>query len=235
MMSYFFSYLSNVLVKTNWVPLIYSRKLFNSIGKRIPKLILIESSHPTVGSDCLKLTCLIYLPHVTYRSLDSNGCLNRTWIRNEWSEKFGSRSTYLSCWYKCGHISWFSGKFQHGQSTNLVSQNSFKQCNHIDLAPNYAGTLMGITNCCANIMSIIAPLVVGLIVKEEVSCEGYIEIEWTKIKLKSFPQSNSDQWRIVFFISAGVYFFGNLLFVIFSKTDVQYWNEPARRSKWILS
>lgn len=45
------------------------------------------------------------------------------------------------------------------------------QCNHIDLAPNYAGTLMGITNCCANIMSIIAPLVVGVIVKEEVNCE----------------------------------------------------------------
>ncbi len=36
MMSYFFSYLSNVLVKTNWVPLKYSRKLFNSIGKLGP-------------------------------------------------------------------------------------------------------------------------------------------------------------------------------------------------------
>lgn len=31
---------------------------------------------------------------------------------------------------------------------------------------------MGITNCCANIMSIIAPLVVGLIVKDEVTDDG---------------------------------------------------------------
>lgn len=42
------------------------------------------------------------------------------------------------------------------------------QSNHLDLAPNYAGTLMGITNCVANIISIIAPLVVGFVVQEEV-------------------------------------------------------------------
>lgn len=40
--------------------------------------------------------------------------------------------------------------------------------NHIDLAPNYAGTLMGITNGASNVISIIAPLVVGIVVKEEV-------------------------------------------------------------------
>lgn len=43
------------------------------------------------------------------------------------------------------------------------------QVNHIDLSPNFAGILMGITNCAANIMSIIAPLIVGLIVTDEVS------------------------------------------------------------------
>lgn len=42
------------------------------------------------------------------------------------------------------------------------------QVNHIDLSPNFAGVLMGITNCCANIMSIIAPLIVGFIVSNEV-------------------------------------------------------------------
>jgi hypothetical protein len=43
------------------------------------------------------------------------------------------------------------------------------QLNHIDLSPNYAGTMMGITNCMANMMSIIAPMLVGLIVTDEVS------------------------------------------------------------------
>jgi cyanate permease len=41
--------------------------------------------------------------------------------------------------------------------------------NHIDLSPNYAGTMMGITSCIANIMSVVAPMLVGLIVTNEVS------------------------------------------------------------------
>lgn len=43
------------------------------------------------------------------------------------------------------------------------------QVNHIDLAPKHAGTMMGITNGAANILSIIAPLVVGFIVTDDVS------------------------------------------------------------------
>lgn len=43
------------------------------------------------------------------------------------------------------------------------------QTNHIDLAPNHAGTLMGITNCAANVMSILAPLFVGFIIHDNVS------------------------------------------------------------------
>lgn len=41
--------------------------------------------------------------------------------------------------------------------------------NHIDLSPNYAGILMGICNCVANLMSLAAPLVVGFIVTDNVS------------------------------------------------------------------
>lgn len=67
---------------------------------------------------------------------------------------------------------------------------------------------MGLTNGAANIMSIIAPLLVGFIVSDE---------------------TNPVQWRHVFFISAGIYFIGNFLFVIFSKTDVQPWNDPEQK------
>lgn len=84
------------------------------------------------------------------------------------------------------------------------------QVNHIDIAPNFAGTLMGITNGVANIMSIIAPLLVGFIVTD---------------------QSDATQWRYVFFISAGIYFFGNLIFVLFSSTDIQAWNDLEHRDR----
>lgn len=72
-------------------------------------------------------------------------------------------------------------------------------------APNHAGTMMGITNCAANIMSFLAPLVVGFVLDDA---------------------RNPDQWKIVFFISAAIYFFGNLQFVIFGKATKQWWNSP---------
>ncbi|XP_059615084.1 putative inorganic phosphate cotransporter isoform X4 [Phlebotomus argentipes] len=79
------------------------------------------------------------------------------------------------------------------------------QVNHIDLAPNHAGVLMGITNGAANVMSIIAPLLVGFVVQD--STDPY-------------------QWRLVFFISAAIYLVGNTLFVIFGRTEIQTWNNP---------
>ena len=62
---------------------------------------------------------------------------------------------------------------------------------HIDLSPNFSASLMGITNFLANIISIIAPLVCGLIIQDE---------------------SDPMEWRKVFFVASGVYFFTNLLF-----------------------
>ncbi|XP_015524856.1 putative inorganic phosphate cotransporter isoform X1 [Neodiprion pinetum] len=78
------------------------------------------------------------------------------------------------------------------------------QINHIDLSPNFAGTLMAITNCIANIMSIVAPLICGLIVTD---------------------LTDLTQWRTVFFISAGIYILCNLVFVLFGKAEVQPWND----------
>lgn len=91
-------------------------------------------------------------------------------------------------------------------SMNAATYLGFNS-SHIDLAPNFAGTLMGITNCAANVMSILGPLFVGFIVEDE---------------------TDPTQWRKVFFIAAGIYFVGNLLYVIFCKTSTQPWNEPEK-------
>lgn len=79
------------------------------------------------------------------------------------------------------------------------------QVNHIDLAPNHAGTMMGITNCAANICSILAPLIVGVVLKDE---------------------EDPVQWRTVFYIAAAIYFLGNLVFITLGKAEIQPWNEP---------
>lgn len=57
------------------------------------------------------------------------------------------------------------------------------QINHIDLSPNFAGTMMSITNCFATVTSIIAPIICSVIVSDEViirslflPCVKYLQI-----------------------------------------------------------
>ncbi|KAJ2948834.1 hypothetical protein O0L34_g5761 [Tuta absoluta] len=76
---------------------------------------------------------------------------------------------------------------------------------HIDLSPNFASTLMGITNGCGNIFSIMAPLSVSVVVQDETS---------------------AIEWRKVFFISISFYFLSNLFYLLFMSGDIQPWNEP---------
>jgi len=77
-------------------------------------------------------------------------------------------------------------------------------CVHIDMASNYAGTLLGITNGAANIMGFVAPTVTGYIV-----------------------DGNNDvpHWRMVFFIAALIYCVGNTIFLIFGTAKEQKWNK----------
>ncbi|XP_076290086.1 putative inorganic phosphate cotransporter isoform X2 [Lasioglossum baleicum] len=82
--------------------------------------------------------------------------------------------------------------------------------NHMDLSPNFAGNLMGITNTVANVCSILAPLIASVVVTEP---------------------SNALQWRNIFFLSAIIYFLGNLVFVLFGTSKIQKWNDPVTESK----
>ncbi|KYQ60191.1 Putative inorganic phosphate cotransporter [Trachymyrmex zeteki] len=95
-----------------------------------------------------------------------------------------------------------------------VSCNAAAFCghniNHMDLSPNFAGPLMGFTNTIASACGILAPLIAGVIIKDS---------------------TNILQWRSVFFLSAGIYTVGNLVFILFGTSDVQKWNDPIESKK----
>ncbi|CAG7816241.1 unnamed protein product [Allacma fusca] len=84
--------------------------------------------------------------------------------------------------------------------------------NHVDIAANHAGILMGITNTAANTCGILAPFVAGLLTNEAATI---------------------DRWQIVFFIAAGVYVFNNLVYLLFASGSEQSWNrgEDAENSQ----
>ncbi|XP_035439752.1 putative inorganic phosphate cotransporter [Spodoptera frugiperda] len=79
------------------------------------------------------------------------------------------------------------------------------QINHIDISPNFAGTMMSLSNFTSNIGASIAPLIIGFILTDV--NDVYL-------------------WRQVFFVAAGIYLVTNLIYVIFATAEKAEWNEP---------
>lgn len=77
--------------------------------------------------------------------------------------------------------------------------------NHLDLTPRFAGILMSITNCTANVAGLLAPIAAGHIIDGE---------------------PTHAQWRIVFFIASGVYIFCATFYNIFGSGKRQPWDNP---------
>ncbi|XP_046394203.1 sialin-like isoform X2 [Ischnura elegans] len=75
--------------------------------------------------------------------------------------------------------------------------------NSLDLSPNYAGTLMGITNGAGNVSGILSPYIIGL------------------ITTKHTPE----EWKTVFFISIAILIVTNIIFVATVSGETQAWNE----------
>lgn len=83
------------------------------------------------------------------------------------------------------------------------------QMNHMALSPKYAGTMYGITNAAANMCGFLAPYVIGLII------EG---------------RETLGQWRMVFYLAAGINMGANLFYVAFASAREQPWSRSQRLS-----
>uniref|UniRef100_A0A914C6I4 Major facilitator superfamily (MFS) profile domain-containing protein n=2 Tax=Acrobeloides nanus TaxID=290746 RepID=A0A914C6I4_9BILA len=73
--------------------------------------------------------------------------------------------------------------------------------NYLDIAPTFAGPILGIGNtlsCCAGIL---APLLMG----------------WMT------PTGSKEEWRLVFYVTAAILVFGAVFFSIFASGEVQQW------------
>ncbi|KAL5279832.1 hypothetical protein ACFFRR_004066 [Megaselia abdita] len=73
--------------------------------------------------------------------------------------------------------------------------------NHLDIAPQHASVLMGIGNTFATIPGIVSPIITGHLVSNE----------------------TVEEWRIVFFISAGIYLFGCVVYWFWCSGELQEW------------
>lgn len=81
-----------------------------------------------------------------------------------------------------------------------VSASGFN-INHLDIAPSYAGILLGITNTFATIPGMVGPVI----------ARGLTE------------QNTIEEWQIVFYIAAAIDVFGAIFYAVFGKGTVQSW------------
>lgn len=87
-------------------------------------------------------------------------------------------------------------------STALAGFNSSGlSINHLDIAPSYAGILLGITNTFATIPGMIGPIIAKSLT----------------------PENTIREWEMVFCIAAAINVFGAIFFTLFAKGEVQDW------------
>ncbi|KAL1494936.1 hypothetical protein ABEB36_010440 [Hypothenemus hampei] len=87
------------------------------------------------------------------------------------------------------------------------AQYAGSQMNHITLSPKYAGTMYGITNAASNMCGFLAPYVIGLIIN---------------------GQETLGQWRMVFYLAAGISIGANLFYVAFASAKEVSWSRSQR-------
>ncbi|GBN50753.1 Sialin [Araneus ventricosus] len=73
----------------------------------------------------------------------------------------------------------------------------------VDMAPDFAGKIFGVSNAIASIPGILAPVVAGYFL------EG--------------NKGDVQQWMYIFYISVGMYLFGAAFFLLFGSAEVQPW------------
>ncbi|VDK75170.1 unnamed protein product [Gongylonema pulchrum] len=73
--------------------------------------------------------------------------------------------------------------------------------NYLDIAPTFAGPILGIGNTISCIAGILCPLMVG----------------------KLTPTGSQHEWQLVFWITGGILAAGTIIFCVFARGEVQPW------------
>ncbi|CAH0392904.1 unnamed protein product [Bemisia tabaci] len=82
--------------------------------------------------------------------------------------------------------------------------------NHLDIAPQHASLLMGLSNTVATLPGIMSPIVAGYIVQNK----------------------RPSEWQNVFLIASFIYLFGAVFYVIFADGEIQHWAMEKSKDSW---
>lgn len=114
--------------------------------------------------------------------------------------EYGAALMLLAVGYMQDSLVMTMALFTIGMGLNAAIYSGFK-INHLDISPGFAGLLISITNCSANCVGLLAPIVAGYIINNN---------------------PDISNWRIVFLIAALVYSFCATFYLIFASGQRQW-------------
>lgn len=101
--------------------------------------------------------------------------------------------------------------------------------NPLDLSPNYAGSLMALTNGIGAMTGVAAPWMVGYMTPNV----SFIYLRMRRMERRKNLyiyffnlQSSLEEWRVVFWISFAIFVVTTFIYSIWASGEVQPWNEP---------
>lgn len=102
--------------------------------------------------------------------------------------------------------------------------------NALDLSPNYAGTIIAISNGAASLSGVIVPTFIGYMTPDVIFHYVILGEKCVLTRDLCFVyfhfQSTLDQWRLVFWTTFVIGIVRTTIYVIWASADVQPWNEP---------
>ncbi|CAH0398530.1 unnamed protein product [Chilo suppressalis] len=195
--NFFFSWITDMLIVKKYLNVTQTRKLANSLG------VIARNSSSFIFKLADRQWSLAYSRIHILQNIPE---------QKTWSACIPSAIGLVALAYAPHNI--------YIVETILVLICSFKiastvgfHVNHVDISPNYAGTLMSISNFASNMFGSLAPIVAGIILTDP---------------------TDPLLWRKVFFVAAGLYFFTNLVYVIFGTAELAEWNDPPQYDKVAL-
>lgn len=102
----------------------------------------------------------------------------------------------------------------------------------LDMSPNYAGTLMAITNGIGAITGVITPYMVGVMTPNVSTVELY-RLIYLKIKLFFNLRYKATllEWRLVFWVAFAVLVVTAFVYCVWASGEVQPYNDPQLKNK----
>ena len=90
-----------------------------------------------------------------------------------------------------------------------------------ELAPQYAGVSMGLSNTLGSLLGVISPILTGFLVQNKVWFA--VTISQCIVENRLVHLQLASEWRMVFYIAAAISLFGAIVFGVFASGVVQPW------------